>query len=116
MALPYGAMAQSPPKADLSPGAFVMLVRHWDVDAAVYREGPPPGSETACFEVGEQTGDGVVLTLRSGRYFQDWAETTVTEYEDTWFSSDRYLAENPGAEVLDELRIMFGNVGSCPSE
>ncbi len=109
-ALPSTVLAEL---ADLSEGRFVMYESHWSDDAAAFVAGPPPGSETACFRVGKTTPEGVPMTLASGVFFLWWSEESVTEYDDIWFSSDRFNADHPGQPPLEELRILFRNVEAC---
>lgn len=110
VALTGAAHAQ---QADLSEGRFVMFANHWSDEANAFVQGPPQGSETACFAVGETTADGVQLTLQSGTYYVWWDDRSVTEYADVWFSSDRFREDYPGSDLLAELRVLFRNVEGC---
>ncbi|ABD56258.1 hypothetical protein Jann_3341 [Jannaschia sp. CCS1] len=107
------AGAASAQEADLSDGRFVMFANHWSDTAEAFVQGPPPGSETACFRVGRTTEEGVRLVLTSGIYYVWWSDESVSDYDDIWFSSDRFRSDYPGSDLLAELRILFRNVAGC---
>ena len=98
---------------DLSEGRFVMFANHWNDDMGAFVQGPPPGSETACFMVHETTSEGVRMELTSGRHYQWWSGETVTEFDTIWFSSTRFNDDFPNAVPLEELRIIFRNTANC---
>lgn len=113
MALAGPAFAQD---ADLSKGRFVMFENHWSDEANAFVSGPPTGSETACFAVGATTPEGVEMRLVAGTHFLTWSGETVTDFDTTWFSSERFLDDHPDADLLDELRILFHNVEGCGAD
>ena len=64
------------------------------------------------------TEDTIDLSLVSGSYLPWWNDTAFEAgtYTDTWFNSDSYENNNPGAAPLSHLKRLFTAVPSCADQ
>jgi hypothetical protein len=102
------------PKADLTPGTYLMVTRTYESDTNTLSEGAPKGEGEACFQVIEHVADGVRLAHLTGPYHPWWSDQPIQPGStDTWFTSDAWRNHHPGAGKLDELHVIFSNVPAC---